>query len=171
MQNMQGTMNSLYHTSSFTERLLPTGPRMTHAASVICLAFTLASCSQTTQPVSVSVALEKPSVEREIVHNLHAHTDDMDVLITKRTKVGDLSGLKIWRDNGMMKASFLITNNRSEPINLLSVESWTDQAGKPIDSRMDEQTVVVASSRTQTILISAPVPQARNAVIELVSGR
>jgi uncharacterized protein YcfL len=95
----------------------------------------------------------------------------MDVLITKRTTVGDLSGLKIWRENGMMKTSFLITNNRSEPINLLLVESWTDQAGKSIDSRMDEQTVVVASSRTQTILISAPVPQARNAVIELVSGR
>jgi uncharacterized protein YcfL len=105
------------------------------------------------------------------VRNLHGHEDDMDVFVTKRAVQGDLSGLKIWRENGMMKASFLITNNRSEPINLLIVESWTDQAGNPINSRMDEQTVVIAASRTQTILISAPVPQARNAVIELVAGR
>jgi uncharacterized protein YcfL len=169
MQNMRGIMNLSCHTKWLNEQSFNQN-RLLKSATAIAF-FILAACSQTTQPVDVSISVAKPGRERVAIKNLHVHTSDMDVLITKRVENVDLSGLKIWRENGWMKASFLIINNRSDPVNLKDTERWLDQNGKSIDGHVDERTLVVAASRAQTILISAPVLQAQRATVELVEAQ
>ena len=167
-------------TLSFLTEPAAVGPAVRmHWFSPFALSFLatlgLSACAQSTPPVAVSVSMSEATPAfhpKASVRNLHVHTDDMDAMVTKRGNMnGDLAGLRVWRDNGMMHVSFQITNSGSDPLRLLSVESWTDQTGLPIDRRVDEQTIIVPATWTQTVAISAPIPQARNLVLELVAGR
>ena len=148
--------------------------RLITFALPVVVAVGASACAQTAPPVAVSVTMvdaAPASPAKVAVRNLHIHSDDMDAMITKRTPRGELAGLRVWRDNGMMNVTFQITNNQSTPLRLLAVENWTEKSGKPIDRRMDEQTIVVPASWTQTVTLIAPIPQARNLVLELIAGR
>ena len=141
-------------------------PRVISNIMFVGLALSLASCAQTAPPPPVQAAApvmpQKPAI-------LRGSSDDMDATITRRTGGGDLSGLKIWRDNATMHVAFQITNKSSQALRFRTLENWSDKSGKPIDQRLDQQSIVIAPNFTQTISVSGPVPQARTLVLELKS--
>jgi len=138
---------------------------LTSSLIVLCAAIGLASCAQTTPPPPVQAAPVVPIKPAM----LRGSSDDMDATITRRTGGGDLSGLKIWRDNATMHVAFQITNKTSQSLRFRSLENWSDKSGKPIEQRLDQQSIVIAPNFTQTISVSAPIPQARTLVLELKS--
>lgn len=137
---------------------------------VLLLGGIAAGCTQAAPPPAAPASMPEPAQSAMPKdRTLHSAVEDMDARIIARHIRGDLSGLKVWRDSAIMSVSFELSNLTTESLRTVAVEHWTDASGKPIDRRMNDQEIVVAPSWTQTITISAPIPQARHLVLVLDS--
>jgi hypothetical protein len=167
MPNMRGTMRLSFPIES-KMHIFRTAV-IQRIGVVLLLGGIVAGCTQAAPPPAVATP-EPVQAAMPKDRTLHSAVDDMDARIITRHIQGDLSGLKVWRDSAIMSVSFELTNLATESLRMVAVEHWTDTSGKPIDRRMNDQEIVIAPSWTQTIRVSAPIPQARHLVLVLDSA-